>query len=782
MEELPKGFPFRCMLSLRPFIEYLKETKAALGTSEAFRVNELLNDLGRVPELLEPIEDTSVLEQHDDIVQRLISLIFSPISWDTDAVAAVVPYTVRPVFVSPRFRRTFLNPDGSFRGRQNVEVKSFNRGRTIRAYLFILEKFYGIQKEFDFPLINIVPDPDTGLDRHFMIRFDFRFVEPRAVNGPRELTDRDRALIMEHLTEPEVLRQVLPPEDFEIHGFTLFRAVDVTEPEIISAMEREFVTLGSIVARDSFQLLQNRLRILFRRPDLVAGLDALKEDQVLQLSSGCEVSHCCIFADTKHIPVSHFEGTVWDRAVKSGEIVSISDLLKESSSTHPEDELLKTGTRSLMAAPLHYRDECIGILHVGSPRPGDFGPRDEMMLEHIRPLFSVAIKKALDDLDIRIQGVIKEKCTAIHPTVEWRFRKAAFNYLEDTRMGRASDIEPIVFKEVYPLFGVSDIRGSTKERNRAIQEDLAEHLGLALKVVQLADEARPMLILRELAGRIEGLLNRIREGLGTGDELSVARFLREEAEPVFPHLRKSGPDVARAIDAYESGVDPHMGTIYGLRREFEESVSTLNDRLASYLDQEEADAQTVSPHYFERHRTDGVDYLIYMGATLLEDGAFSDFYLKNMRLWQIKVACGMAWHTEQLKSSVKTPLDTAHLILVQHTPLAIRFRFDEKRFDVDGAYDIRQEIIKSRIDKAVIKGGDERLTQPGRIAIVYSHQEEALEMRRHINFLQSEGYLTGELEELELEDLPGVQGLRALRIGIHLESSVLAERAGREVG
>jgi hypothetical protein len=171
-----------------------------------------------------------------------------------------------------------------------------------------------------------------------------------------------------------------------------------------------------------------------------------------------------------------------------------------------------------------------------------------------------------------------------------------------------------------------------------------------------------------------------------------------------------------------------------------------------------------------------------MGSSLLENGAFSDFYLKNMRLWQIKVACGMAWHTKQLKSSVKTPLDTAHLILVQHTPLAIRFRFDEKRFDVDGAYDIRQEIIKSRIDKAVIKGEDERLTQPGRIAIVYSHQEEAVEMRRHIDFLQSEGYLTREIEDLELEDLPGVQGLRALRVGIDLESPVLAEKAGRVVG
>ena len=228
--------------------------------------------------------------------------------------------------------------------------------------------------------------------------------------------------------------------------------------------------------------------------------------------------------------------------------------------------------------------------------------------------------------------------------------------------------------------------------------------------------------------------------------------------------------------AHESAIDPDVGTIYRLRKDFEESVSALNDRLADYLDQEEIEAQAIFPHFFERRRTDGINYLIYMGASLIKDSEFNELYLKNLRLWQIKVACGMAWHTEQLKSSLKIPLDVAHLILIQNTPISIRFRYDEKRFDVDGAYDIQQEIIKSRLDKAVIKGVGERLTQPGKIAIVYSHAEEANEMLRHVHFLRSEGYLNGETEALELEDLPGLQGLKSLRVGVNLESQALSER------
>ena len=95
---------------------------------------------------------------------------------------------------------------------------------------------------------------------------------------------------------------------------------------------------------------------------------------------------------------------------------------------------------------------------------------------------------------------------------------------------------------------------------------------------------------------------------------------------------------------------------------------------------------------------------------------------------------------------------------------------------MDGAYDIRHDIVKSRLDKAQIKGGKERLTQPGKIAIVYSHPEEAAEMHRHIQFLQEEDYLAEEIERLELEDLPGVQGLKALRVGVNVHSAKMLEK------
>jgi hypothetical protein len=128
--------------------------------------------------------------------------------------------------------------------------------------------------------------------------------------------------------------------------------------------------------------------------------------------------------------------------------------------------------------------------------------------------------------------------------------------------------------------------------------------------------------------------------------------------------------------------------------------------------------------------------------------------------------CGIVRRTEKLKESLKLPLETTHLVLVQNTPLSIRFRQDERRFDVDGAYDIRHEIVKKRIDKALVKGKTERLTQPGKIAIVYSHRREGMEYGEYIDYLRNGGYLRDEVEKLDLQDLQGVHGLKALRVAV----------------
>ena len=121
---------------------------------------------------------------------------------------------------------------------------------------------------------------------------------------------------------------------------------------------------------------------------------------------------------------------------------------------------------------------------------------------------------------------------------------------------------------------------------------------------------------------------------------------------------------------------------------------------------------------------------------------------------------------KELKPKLSTPLDTAHLILLQSSPLNITFQMEEKHFSVDGAYNARYEIVKKRIDKAQIHGTGERLTQPDQIAVVYTQERECQMYKEFITYLQEEGFLKEEVLDVLLEDLQGVHGLRALRVQV----------------
>jgi hypothetical protein len=394
----------------------------------------------------------------------------------------------------------------------------------------------------------------------------------------------------------------------------------------------------------------------------------------------------------------------------------------------------------------------------------------------------MAVQRSVEELNSRIQTVINEECTAIHPTVEWRFRKAVLNGFERQRTtgSAVTELEPIVFEGVYPLYGLADIRGSSIQRAHAIQSDLLAQLRLARAVVQAASEVRSLPALDELTYRIDCHAARIERSLSSSDEVGIVAFLQTEVERLLDHLGTFGPGVRERVAAYRTALDPRLGSVYQRRRVFEDSVTRIAESISSYLDLEEDAAQGMFPHYFEKQKTDGVDYQMYVGPALLEDGRFDPLCLRNLRLWQLMVTCGIAVRAHRLRDRLPIPLEITHLILVQHAPLSIRFRFDEKRFDVDGAYNIRYEIVKKRIDKAVVEGTSERVTQPGKVAIVYNQPAEALEYRAYIEYLQNLGYLTGPVESLELGELQGVQGLRALRVEIALDNPKLQERITME--
>jgi hypothetical protein len=775
----PDSFPFRSELSLVPLLTFWGKKFTDDTSAKGAFIRTVREQIQQVPELLNPITDLGVIERHRALVDVLMAGIFPPAFFEQEFTAVLVPFLLKSFYATPPFERLLRAEDGSLRGRVNLDASMISAMRVFFAYALILERVYGVKLDVDYPLILTATDAETGLERHFKMEFDWRFVEVETVGPVPVLTDAIRRRLHGELFETAMFRELLPADVFMFRGFTIFRAIEVTDQEVLSSLERDLIDKESIVSHTRFKALQDKLRTLFRRPELRFGLAALDGDQVLVLNYGAESEQACIFADSRHHTVEEFRGSVYERAVKQGGPLIVEDLTEMPGRTPADDEIIEWGLRNIIVAPLFYQDRVIGTLELGSPRPGDLDWTHLPKLLQILPLFSMAVQRSMEELNARIQAFIKEKCTAIHPVVEWRFRKAVLkgmdSHAEDSD-GAGLEMEPIVFERIYPLYALSDIRGSSTQRSLAIQSDLLTQLRLARDVIRWAHDARPLPGLHQLLYRLDKHAGKIETNLNSGDEVSIIAFLRADVESLFDHLTTFGPGVRERIEAYRAALDPRIGTVYDRRRLFEESVTRIADGVSSYLDLEEQTAQTMFPHYFEKQKTDGVDHQIYVGASLLEDGKFDPLYLKSLRLWQLMVTCGVALKVNRLKDKLPVPLEVTHLVLVQHAPLSIRFRFDEKRFDVDGAYDIRYEIVKKRIDKAVIKGTAERITQPGQVAIVYSHSAEGQEYRGYIEYLKSLGYFTGEVEDVELEELQGVHGLRALRVTIDLRNPRIDRR------
>jgi hypothetical protein len=776
----PAEFAFKSFLSLEPLIKAWKQHETSDEPIKAAFAKRIREELQNAPELLGRIDDLSVIEKHAGLVTQLLSLVFPPAYWEDMIAAAVIPFQAQPFFASPKFQRLNLVRNGRYARSMNIDEEHAFWGRTLNAYSRILRQYYGVETNFEYPLVFTFLDPQTGLDRHFKILVDTQFIEVKKIADPKPLGPEDIKRLLANPTNLKLWHELIPPQCFEFYGFVIFNAIDVTDQEVLSALKNDLLEKDAIISMARFRSLEEKLRALLRQPNLKLGLAGLPGASNLLREHGRIIGRSFILNEACRNKCGTFAGSIYDRAIKQGQTVIVEDLASRPSLTPVEEAILQQGVKNILVAPLRFENQLIGLLEIGSPTPGDINAINALKLKGVLALFSIAIKRSMDELNDRLEAVIKEKCTAIHPSVEWRFRHAALKYLQDRNEGIISAMEPIAFDEVHPLYGLSDIRGSSTIRNDAIRDDLTEQLNMAREIILLAHRHKTMPYLAQLNHRIGQQLKRIENGIGSGDEVNILEFLRWEVEPHFDHLQEFDSLVGEKIQSYRAALDPAHGILFRKRKDYEDSVAMINETISGYIDAEQAKAQAIFPHYFEKFKSDGVEHCIYIGASLVENGKFDLLYLKNIRLWQLMMLCGVARQAEMVKPKLKVPLETAHLLLVQNTPLAIRFRYDEKKFDVDGAYNVRYEIMKKRIDKAVIKGTEERLTQPGKIAIVYSHAKEATEYLEYIDYLQASGYLTDELEDFELEDLQGMHGLKALRVTVNLQASVIKPPAKKK--
>lgn len=432
------------------------------------------------------------------------------------------------------------------------------------------------------------------------------------------------------------------------------------------------------------------------------------------------------------------------------------------------EHLHQQGWKGIIFCPLRNYNKLMGVLEIVSEKPGLATEELVNKIDVALPLFELAVNRSRATLDAKIDKVIKEQFTALQPSVDWRFTEAAYNFLLKREEDEDAKMEPILFDNVYPLYGAVDIRNSSIERNKAIQLDLLEQLDMVSAIIKKAQKETDFPLLGEIKFKIKKFKHSVQNIILSDEETAINLFLKHEVVDLFQQLKNIAPTVEEDIAKYFAAVTSVVDMVYHHRKEFDESITHINKALAKFIDKEQMAAQKIYPHYFERFVTDGVDFNIYIGQSISPSIPFKDFYLRNLKVWQLSTLAKAAQLTNQLLADIPVQLQTTQLLLAHNYPISISFRPAERKFDVEGAYNIRYELIKKRIDKVNIRDTNERLTQPNKIAIVYSQPKEAEEYMEYIEYLIAQKLLTDEIEQLELEELQGVVGLKAYRVSINV--------------
>ncbi len=100
--------PFTCELSLAPLVAFWEQAIADNHPMYRPLSRQIQGALKKAPALMEPIDDLSVIAEHKELVETLMTAVFPPASWDEACTAALIPFHMQSFYATPSFELLML--------------------------------------------------------------------------------------------------------------------------------------------------------------------------------------------------------------------------------------------------------------------------------------------------------------------------------------------------------------------------------------------------------------------------------------------------------------------------------------------------------------------------------------------------------------------------------------------------------------------------------------------------------------------------------------------------
>ncbi|WP_316829819.1 GAF domain-containing protein [Pedobacter aquatilis] len=753
-------------LSFRPLVNYLKNRLKTEKTVKSEFYRFLLEKIEKEDALLGNITAQELAKYKETL--ELIFTILTPLMANENELfwALSTPVPDEIFFSTNAFYQFFKDHDPKNKvNKDNNEPSEMKHLKFI--YNLILDRFYNFTSVLKNEIIYAHVNPENKLTQYYNIQNDTQFIDIKYKGTLPELNFEALAQHFQEGTEIEYLVKKLPLKKFTFEGFSVISITDVTLQHAIEGIRSALVDHN--YQTEAYNHVIQALKTLSGNGDLEFGLMPFLTVNNKLVFDNQDFSQSMLINSAK---ASNMEEEVFyslvDKYKEDPRPIFVSSINEDQMSKDPFLKVLKAaGVCSYSVLPIYYNTQLAGVLEVYSNKEVMV---DDKLLSRLRPampLIGQLFQYSIEEFNAKMDAVLMDKFTALQPSVQWKFNEAVWHFIQQNRANKKhKQIDTVTFKNMYPLFGAIDIRNSTTERNQALKEDMHVHLLNIIKTLKGLRKYVYLELIDKLIFNCNDWIVRISNVASSNEEMLLNEFLAAEVYPFFSVIKLNHPEAAEIVDDYFAEILPETGLAFENRRKLEVSMQLINMEVSQYLETAQANLQASYPCYFAKFRTDGVEYDIYIGQDIAPNKPFDLLYLKNIRLWQLTSMVEIARLSKNLIGEMPRPLETTQLVFIHSNSIDISFRNDERRFDVEGAYNIRYEVVKKRIDKVLIKGTSERLTQPHKIAMVYFNADEAKEYIEYIKYLQDLGFLNDDLEQLDLEELQGVSGLKALRVGV----------------
>ena len=758
--------PLLLKVSFDKLIKYYEDLANDGDEFIAAKARRVLKTADAYPELRDGFSEANLLIEREKEIGIILQDSFNPLLTKNEIKTASVPFHNLIFNSSERFKNIIKTAGDGF----ELEIKNMPKDdKYIIACTIILNFCYGYNLNFKRPFYYEIPDVN-GIMHYYKILYNADFTEIMPTESAPKITQEDYDELLDNFENIKLWKKKFPPNSYVFKGFVISNIFDVTDDQSISNIKSSLIGEDKRQDENFMEGFHEIFRSLLGLKDIKVGFSIFNnEDNTFEHVYGVGMNSFLLNKADSADCADALCNWSYDRLMNQNKYYSVSDVkksYKKSKGKAPHIKVLhEQGIQSAIFAPIGNDEGLMGILELVSDKPQVLNSINANKLLDVMPFIVSAVERSKKDEENLIEAIIQKECTSIHPSVHWKFVKEAKNFIKNQLNGKEPSFNKIAFENIYPLYGQIDIKGSSEARNSATKEDLTLQLNAVKGILKIASDIEELPIYEQYIFQINEFLKGLKNSFQVDSEQQISTFFKDDIESILQHLYATD-ELKPKIDVYFKSIDGKANALYHHRKDYDDTIALINKEMSSLLDRKQIDAQQMYPHYFERFKTDGVEHNMYIGESITKEDSFNPIYLYNLRLWQLQVMCEMENSYYQMQSKFPIALDVASMILVFNQPLSISFRMDEKQFDVDGTYNARYEIVKKRVDKAFIKGTQERVTQKGKISIVYSQKQDEREYLRYVKFLQSKKYLDTDVEIVELQDLQAVTGLKAIRVSV----------------